>query len=41
MSAVLAAALVGCVLRGHRSATLTTPEQLLSGFFSAGRQLDR
>lgn len=31
---------VGGGLQGHRSATPTTPEQLLSGFFSAGRPLD-
>ena len=28
---------VGGVLRGHRDATASTPEQILNGFFSAGR----
>ena len=28
---------VGGVLRGHRGATASTPEQILNGFFSAGR----
>ena len=31
---------VGGVLRGHRDATATTPEQLFNGFFSAGREPD-
>ena len=29
---------VGGVLRGHRDATATTPEQIFNGFFSAGMQ---
>ena len=29
---------VGGVWRGHRDATATTPEQLINGFFSAGRE---
>ena len=29
---------VGGVLRGHRDATATTPEQIFNGFFSAGRE---
>ena len=29
---------VGGVLRGHRDATVTTPEQIFNGFFSAGRE---
>lgn len=29
---------VGGVLRGHRDATVTTPEQILNGFFSAGME---
>ena len=29
---------VGGVLRGHRDATTTTPEQIFNGFFSAGRE---
>ena len=28
---------VGGALRGHRDATASTPEQILNGFFSAGR----
>ena len=31
---------VGGVLRGHRDATATTPEQIFNGFFSAGREPD-
>ena len=31
---------VGGVLRGHRDATTTTPEQIFNGFFSAGREPD-
>lgn len=30
----------GGVLRGHRDATATTPEQIFNGFFSAGREPD-
>ena len=30
---------MGGVLRGHRDATATTPEQIFNGFFSAGREL--
>ena len=30
----------GGVLRGHRDATVTTPEQIFNGFFSAGREPD-
>ena len=29
---------VGGVLRGHRAATVTTPEQIFNGFFSAGME---
>ena len=29
---------VGGVLRGHRDATTTTPEQIFNGFFSAGKE---
>ena len=29
---------VGGVVRGHRDATATTPEQIFNGFFSAGRE---
>ena len=29
---------VGGVLRGHRDATATTPEQIFNGFFSAGSE---
>ena len=32
---------MGGVLRGHRDATATTPEQIFNGFFSAGREPDR
>ena len=31
---------VGGVLRGHRDATSTTPEQIFNGFFSAGREAE-
>ena len=31
---------VGGVWRGHRAATATTPEQLINGFFSGGRESD-
>ena len=31
---------VGGVWRGHRDATATTPEQLINGFFSGGREPD-
>ena len=31
---------LGGVLRGHRDATATTPEQIFNGFFSAGREPD-
>ena len=31
---------VGGVLRGHRDATASTPEQIFNGFFSAGREAE-